>query len=329
MRINALGKIQWVKRAGGKNQTVVKSVSTAPDGEIYITGTFTAATTFGGYEYKSKNGNNPSIFVAKYLSNGELKWFEQIYGGLVSGEAVFASDDSRFVYVAGWFRGKVTFGSGTITSNDFGNDKAGGGWNNIFLTKYDSDGKAIWTKSIGANQVNFGPSPEVTDIVVDGQGSSYITGHFPGELIFGEEIMRGVSVKGGWNHDIFFAKYDSDGNHLWHKSGGGKDTDYVHSMALTPNGFMITGQVTGGDVKFGDIPLKNASANAFAANFDTDGKCLWAIQSQKVIVAKGNGIATNGKDTIITGMFLGRIVNFGSNALNGLGSGNFFATRIK
>jgi hypothetical protein len=219
MRMDSLGNILWVQRAGGRNQTLAKSVSCGPQGEIYVTGSFVQGVTFGGYEYKSKSGNNSSVFVAKYRSNGELKWFEQIFGkgkgGQNSrqvGEAIFATGDSRFVYVAGWFHGHVTFGSGTITSNDF--EEKGSGWRNIFITKYDSDGKGIWTKSVGVSQVNFSTEPEITDLCVDRLGSSYITGYFPGVLIFGEDLMRTVpSKKRTWHHDIFLAKYDGDGNH--------------------------------------------------------------------------------------------------------------------
>lgn len=336
LRINALGNILWAKRAGGKSQTEAKSVSTAPNGEIYLTGTFSTATNFGGYEYKSKNGNNPTAFVAKYLSNGELKWFEQIYGkgrggqfALVSGEAVFATEDSRFVYVTGKFRGNVTFGSGNITSSDFGNTKEGGGWQNVYITKYDSDGRGIWTKYIGVKQLNFSTIPEVKDIVVDKQGSSYITGYFPGVLTFGETEMRGNPSKNGWNHDIFLVKYDSDGNHLWHRSAGGSDADYSNSIALTSNGVLITGQIVGRKVKFGNITLPDTQINAFTANYDFDGNCLWAIQSKQLVLAKGNGIATNGTNTVVTGTFLGRIININKNALKGNGSGNFFATKIK
>lgn len=337
LRLNTSGSVLWAKRAGAKSQTEVKSVSTGPDGEIYLTGTFSTGTNFGGYEYKSKNGNNPTAFVAKYLSNGELKWFEQIYGkgrggqfALVGGDAIFATEDSRFVYVTGKFRGNVTFGSGNITSSDFGNANEGGGWHNIFITKYDSDGRGIWTKNIGVKQINLSTIPEVKDIVVDKQGSSYITGYFPGVLTFDATEMRGNPSKNGWNHDIFLAKYDSDGKHLWHRSAGGSDADHSNSIALTANGVLITGQIVGRNVKFGTIALPETQVNAFAANYDADGKCLWAIQSKRLILAKGNGIATNGKNTVITGTFLGRVLEvFGETPLKGTGAGNFFATNIK
>ncbi len=343
MRINSLGKIQWVQRAGGARggPAYVYSASCGPDGEIYITGLFTGAVNFGGYEYKSKNGNNSAVFVAKYLSNGELKWFEQIYGksgggqnSTQVGKAIFATSDSRFVYVAGWFRGTATFGDSEITSNS--EPSPMGQHLNIFITKYDSDGRGIWTKSIGVKQVSLSPEPEITDIVADNQGSSYVTGYFPGILIFGKEEMKTFPSRGkGYNRDIFLAKYDGDGNHLWHKSAGGSEADESNSIALTPNGVMITGTISWGDVKFGEISLSPGFPNLFVANYNTDGKCLWAIGNKTAvggktgISSKGNGIATDGKNTVVTGQYLGNEMTFGKISLKSTGSGNFFAARIK
>lgn len=333
MRINALGKVQWVRWAGGKNGASVHSAACGPDGEIYITGEFAHGVTFGGYEYKSKSGNNSSVFVAKYNSNGELKWFEQIHGkgrggqnSTQVGKAIFATNDSRFVYVAGWFRGRVTFANEEITSNDFFTDPR----SNIFITKYDSNGRGIWTKNIGRKQVNFSGDPEVTDIVADNQGSVYLTGHFPGILIFGNEEMKGVPSRGkSWNRDIFLAKYDGDGNHLWHRSAGGSDNDESHSIALTSNGVMITGTVSWGDVKFGDISMSPGFPNMFVANYNLNGKCLWAIGAKAVVSSIGKGIATNATNTVVTGQYLGNQATFGKTSLKGISSGNFFAAEIK
>lgn len=335
MRLNSEGKIQWVQRAGGKGDTAVSSVSAGADGEIYITGTFTGGTTFGGYEYKSRSGNNPSVFVAKYLSDGNLKWFEQIYGvsrggqnSIQRGKAIYVTKDSQFVYVAGWFRGRSTFGDTEIQSNI--EPAPSGQRPNFFITKYDANGKGVWTKSIGQKQLNYSSDAEITDIVADEKGSVYLTGYFPGVLIFGETEMRGNPSRNSWNYDIFVAKYDANGNHLWHKNAGGGDADKAFSMALSSNGVLITGQIVGRNVKFGNLTLADTDINAFTANYDADGKCLWAIQSKRLVLAKGNGIATNGTNTVITGTFLGRVLEVvGNDPIKGTGAGNFFATNIK
>lgn len=333
MRINALGKVQWAQWAGGKSGASVHSVSTGPNGEIYITGEFAHGVTFGGYEYKSRSGNNSSVFVAKYLADGNLKWFEQIHGkgrggqdSVQVGKAIFATSDSKYVYAAGWFRGRVTFGDSEILSHEF--LEKGGGWNNIYITKYDSNGKGIWTKNIGQKQINFSANADVTDIAADGAGNVYLTGFFGGELLFEDVAMRGFPSANSWNYDIFLAKYDTDGKHLWHTNAGGKDSDRAVSMALTQNGVMLTGSFTSLQGKFGDVSIPGMFSSAFTANYDANGKCLWAIAPKAGLPTQGNGIASDGKNTIITGQFLGSGATFGKIALKGTGSGNFFALNI-
>lgn len=335
MRMNGLGRIQWVQRAGGKSATHVESVSTGPDGEIYLTGSFTHGVTFGGYEYKSRSGNNSSVFVAKYLSNGDLKWFEQIYGTRPGGQnstqvgkAIFATNDSRFVYVTGWFRGRTTFANEQIVSNS--EPSPMGQHQNIFLTKYDSEGRGIWTRSIEVRQVNSSPEPEIVDMVVDNQGSAYLLGHFPGILIFGEAELKTVPSRGKtWNRDIFLAKYDSDGKHLWHRSGGGSDNDQAGALALTSNGVVITGAVTGGDVKFGDLSFRPAFPNVFAVGYSGDGKASWVTGVTAAVSSRGNAIARDGPTTIIAGHYLGGGATFGNIRLRGTGAGNVFIAKLK
>jgi hypothetical protein len=335
MRMNALGNINWVQRAGGKSATHVESVSTGPDGEIYITGSFVHGVTFGGYEYTGRSGNNSSVFVAKYLSNGELKWFEQIYGtrpggqnSTQAGNAIFATSDSRFVYVAGWFRGRTTFGDDQIVSNS--EPSPIGQHKNIFLTKYDSDGRGIWTRSIEVKQVNFSPEPEVTDIAADNDGGVYMLGHFPGILVFGEEEMKTVPSRGKtWNRDIFLAKYDSDGKHLWHVSAGGSDNDQAGALALTSDGFVITGAATGREVRFGSLSFSAGITNLFAAGYNRDAKGLWVTGATTVALSKGNAIAHSGQTTVIAGQYLGGGATFGKIRLKGSGSGNVFVAKLK
>lgn len=345
LRINALGNINWVKNEAQKTtQPTVSAVSCGPDGEIYITGTFTRRAVFDGKNYKSKNGNNPAAFVAKYQHNGELKWLEQITGksgggqkSLQSGEAIFATNDSRFVYVAGWFRGHVTFGDGkTITSNDYRNPKVFGGQRNFFITKYHADdAKGVWTTSIGVTQVNLSSVPRITDITVDHQGSAFITGHFPGILHFGEDSIKTnpSRKKQDYNFDIFLAKIDQTGKHLWHRNAGGTEGDSSNSIALTSKGVMITGMVSR-KVNFGKISLLNTGiASMFTAEYDTNGNALWAMgnNSSKTLVGvnQGNGIATDGKNIVVMGTYRGNQMSFGKLRLKETGYSNVFVAKIK
>src|ERR1051325_8181847 len=66
--------------------------------------------------------------------------------GTIGQEKCIATDKSGNAYVAGTFTGtSVTFGTKTLYNNDITGKVA-----NLFLVKYDSTGKVIWAKSVGA-----------------------------------------------------------------------------------------------------------------------------------------------------------------------------------
>jgi hypothetical protein len=345
LKVNALGKINWVKNEAQKSiKPSVNSVSTGPDGEIYMTGHFSNRGTFGGYPYKSKNGNNPAAFVAKYLANGEIKWLHQIYGtsgggqkSQQSGEAIFATNDSRFVYVAGWFSGHVRFGEGKVlTSNNFRNKKGIPYQRNFFVTKYHADdAREIWTTPIGVTQVNLSTSPVIKGIVVDNEGSSFITGHFPGTLIFGKDNLATTPSRSSksYNFDIFLAKLDQNGKYLWHRNAGGNEDDRSNAIALTEKGVMITGSVSR-NVKFGNnVSLLSGRINSmFMAEYDTNGNALWAKGDKGknlTGINQGLAIANNGKNAVVVGTYLGNQIGFGNIKLKETGSLNLFVAKNK
>ena len=335
IRIAPSGEIKWVNRAGGKGDTSVAAVATGADGEIFVTGTFTGGTTFDGFAYQSRSGNNPTVFVARYQSDGRLKWFEQIFGtrpggqrSSQEGKAIAVSPDSQFVYVAGWFRGLSTFADSQIASNT--EPAPSGQRSNIFITKYDANGNGVWTRHIGQKQLNNSPDPEVTDIAADPNGGVYLTGYFSGVLLFGQSELRGNPSKGGWNHDVFVTRYDADGINQWYRSAGGANADRAHSIAGFRDGVLITGQLVGEDIRFGNIRLTNKNINLFAANYDSAGNCRWAADTRRLVLANGIGIAANETTAVITGSFLGRVIElFGETPIKGTGAGNFFVTGIK
>ncbi|MEZ5347392.1 MAG: hypothetical protein R2681_17735 [Pyrinomonadaceae bacterium] len=340
LRVNNLGNIHWVKNETGSAD--VKDVTTGPDGEFFITGTSNLRAKFTDREKGPGNQNVPTAFIAKYKHNGFLEWIHHIHGtsgggqrSSQSGEAIFATNDSRFVYVAGWFRGKVTFGeASTITSNDFRNPKVFGGQRNFFVSKlHADDAREVWTTSVGVTQLNFSSPPEISDIVVDHQGSSFITGSFPSVLKFGETELQATPSrnKNTYNYDIFLAKFHQDGSPLWQKGIGGTERDMSNSIALTGKGVLITGMVSG-MAKFGNLAQSGSGiAGMFAAEYDTNGNALWVKGNKSGFagVNQSHGIATDGKTAVVIGNYTGNLIGFDEIKLNQIGTMNIFVAKMQ
>jgi hypothetical protein len=74
-----------------------------------------------------------------------------------------------------------------------------------------ADERHIWSRSFGDSDDDIGRA-----VAVDGSGNVILTGWFEGAVDFGGGLLTSVG-----DRDIFLAKYDMDGNHIWSRAYGG------------------------------------------------------------------------------------------------------------
>jgi DNA-binding beta-propeller fold protein YncE len=104
-------------------------------------------------------------------------WVWAKSAGNAKGHSI-AVDAKGNVYVTGYFESdSLTLGSITLR-------RAGG--EDIFVVKYDSNGKVLWARSAGGRNDDYGAS-----IAVDANGNVYVTGYFESDtLTFGPITLR-------------------------------------------------------------------------------------------------------------------------------------------
>jgi hypothetical protein len=112
------------------------------------------------------------------------------------------------------------------------------------------DLKHLWSKSFGGSDWDDGYS-----VSVDSSGNVYITGSFSSSTIdFG-----GGALTNAGNSDIFLAKFNSNGKHLWSKRFGGSGDDYGQSVSVDSLGNVYgTGFFWSSNIDFGGCPLSSA-----------------------------------------------------------------------
>jgi uncharacterized protein (UPF0548 family) len=148
---------------------------------VYVTG-----YTNGGLDGNTLTGQR-DFFLTKFDSSGNKVLTKQL--GVASEWAVataVAVDEDSNVYVTGFTTGG--FDGNTLT-----------GWEDFFLTKFDSSGNKVRTKQLGAAStfaVAYG-------VAVDASSNVYVTGYTGGGL-------DGNTLTG--MEDFFLTKYDSSGN---------------------------------------------------------------------------------------------------------------------
>ena len=95
---------------------------------------------------------------------------------------------------------------------------------------------AIWTKTFGDAS-----DQDIYDVAVDAQGNIVVVGQFVGSVDFGGGVLTTPTS----NADIFVAKYDAQGTHLWSKRFGANGTDGARSVAVDASGsIIVTGMTT-------------------------------------------------------------------------------------
>jgi len=190
----------WSKGFGYAGCDVGYSVAVDLSGNVFVTGYFGETVNFGGSNLVSAGGND--IFVAKYNAAGVHQWSQRF--GSTGGDIGYsvAVDVSGNVFVTGYFQGTVNFGGGNLVS-------AGG--QDIFVAKYDAAGAHLWSQRFGGPGLDIGYS-----VAVDASGNVFVTGHFQGTVNFG-----GSNLVSQGGTDIFVAKYDVAGAHLWSQRFGG------------------------------------------------------------------------------------------------------------
>lgn len=187
------GNVIWAKTAnaagsGAINHTA-NSVTTDASNNVYFTGNSIASTLTLG----SASIVNSGCIIGKLDPSGTPLWLKAGGIGSAIGTGI-TKDNSGNVYVTGYFDGmNCIFGTDTIK-----NKNTGGNNEDIFVTKYNPSGSAVW--AVGAGGIFRDIS---TGICVDGNGNAIITGHNKNTaLTFG---TLSVTCTGSYN-DIFIAK---------------------------------------------------------------------------------------------------------------------------
>ena len=229
-------------------------------------------------------------------------WALQAGGSDADHIIALTTDAQGNIYATGSFMStEIILGDYTLTNQ---------GTNfNVFIAKFDPEGKVLWAHSAGGHTRDVG-----SDVVVDKEGNVYLTGRFESPSItFGSYTFY---QKGGG--DIFLVKYDPDGNVIWALHEGGNDWDYAYAMALdTSDNIYLAGRSSSPVLTFRDETLYNTGLeDIFLVKYNTLGEVLWAKRAGGSNRDYAWGVTTDMQDNVlITGSFNSSSLNFGTTIL--------------
>ncbi len=179
-------------------------------------------------------------------------------------------DEQNNLYVAGFFQDTADFDPGNSTT------KLGADARGLFIQKFDTAANLMWAKRLTSAGTIM-----VEDLLTDGSGNFYITGHFGGRVDFNPGSgFEYLEAKVG--DDIFLAKYDASGNLIWAnvmKGDGVFATGYA--LSQDPAGKVYMAGEFGGTVDFdpGTNSRELTSSDerdAFIQKLNPNGSLVWA-----------------------------------------------------
>ena len=218
-----------------------------------------------------------------------------------------ASDEQNNVLVAGGFSGSLGFGGAVLTGTDA-----------MFVTKLNPAGDQVWSKNVG------GSSQFVFPVVrADPSSNVVVTGGFTGTLSFG----GGALTNNDGSANVFLAKLDPDGAHLWSKQFGDTDSQSAAVLAIDDAGNVLVAGTFSGALDFGGGAL---TGKVFVAKFDPQGNHVWskaftAVGGLGTLVVRGIGADAAGD--VVYGGILNGTVNFGGVDLTS-SAGDVFVVKL-
>ncbi len=305
-KFSSAGIYQWTKRWGGASDDFQRSVAIADDGSIYTAGTFAGTVDFdlGAGTTNATAFSGRDAFLVKLDSDGNFQWVKTWgYTGNESAPYGVDTDADGNVFVNHFFVGAIDFdpSAGIATSTSTGS-------NDVYLSKFASDGTWQWTKTWGGTGDDQSPRFDVAD-----DGSIFTVGIFSAEADFDPGVGAASSTPVG-SYDAFLLKLDNDGIYQWSKTLGGTGFDYAGGIGFDGDGSIYAAgyfnSTIDSDLGAGTTNVtSNGASDAFLLKFDVDGTWQWT----KTWGGTGNELAYSpivSGDTLVVPGYFNNTVDF-------------------
>lgn len=293
-RYGPAGAFQWSRTFTPTQMGVtVTAVTCAPNGAVYVAGTIIAGAMidFGGGNLSGAD----QMWIVKFDELGNHLWSDTFGVGTVRS----LDGDQNLLAAGGDFQGPIDFGGGAI-------NPAGG--LDAFVALLHGGAAHIWS-------AGFGDASDqgTKDVDVDVSGTLVATGAFAGGIDFGGGALVSNAIP-----DLFLAKFDPAGTHLWSKNypgnfGAGPDVRVsvaqdagAERVALAATSMNVAVDFGGGAL----APL--GGSDVVVALFDELGAHQWSRRFGSAVDDQAQDLAFDlGNNVIATGAFQAAI-DFGA-----------------
>lgn len=303
-RLSGDGAHVWSERFGGAGDQEAFDVVVDPGGDMIVVGSFHEAVGFGGPELISEGGSD--VYVAKLDASGGHVWSRRFGDEAPYQSATsVAVDGEGDLVVGGAFDGTIDLGGESL-------DSAGN--TDGFGARLDTSGGHLWSLRFGDDQLDLPPK-----LAVDGAGGVVLFGSFSGTINLG-----GSDLTAEASFDLFLARLDAAGDHVWSRSFGDDENQNAHAFAVDADGSTLITGAFEGTLDLGGPVLTSDGLDGFIARLDASGDHVWS----KAFNGVGIGVDVDDEGNLyLVGRFTGS-VELGGPPIRDNGGADLFVAKL-
>jgi hypothetical protein len=180
-----------------------------------------------------------------------------------------------------------------------------------------------WSKVEGHYAYDYGYG-----IATDETGNVYVAGKYEENAVF-----SGTTLPCQGNHDIYVAKYTSDGSLSWIKTGGGTNGDYARALACNKTSRVyIAGEIEGSPTPVvfpgtSETLITQGDNDVFLATYDLNGNLLWVKSEGGIKNEKADGITYDNNGNVIICGYFTDTTKFNGTLIPGKGEEDMFVAK--
>jgi len=286
------------------NSSHAADIAIDSEDNVILSGDFCCSIDYGGGTLDTEH--DIDVFLAKFDGDGNHLWSQIFPGSENQGASCVSVDSDDNIILAGSMAGDVDFGGGTLYS-------VGGA--EMFLAKFDSGGGHVWSQNFGGADVDL-------KVAVDPSDNVIFVGDFESSADFGGGVLNSVGLR-----DIFVAKFNSSGSHLWSKRFGDANDQAASDVTVDTFGYICVGGAGSGVLDFGGGPVETPSpVDGYLFQLDELGNHVW---SQGFGPSDATALASGPVGNIALGGIFSDDIDIGGGPLvHAGGSNNIFFGRF-
>ncbi len=305
------GQLLWSKSFGGTSWDSMKSIAVS-DSALYVSGIFAGTVNFGGTDLVA-SGSTDLALVKLDPATGNHVWSKRFGGTADESFDSMKLDPTGNLVATGYFRGVINFGGADLRV-PFSSDL------DVFIVKFTEAGAHVFSKNFTNDGNDRGKA-----LVVDGSGNIAIAGTFSNTINFGGSTLVSLNAK----INVFLAKFNSTGTHLWSKGFGHPDgNEDARGLAVDGAGNLALTGMFSIPVDFGGGALNsNGIADGYLAYFGADGSFKWNKALGGGQNDYGNAVSFEGSDVLAAGQF-SSAATFGTLSATAVGTTDSYVVRF-